>query len=424
MKGSQLLEKPEAPALLQSRRMLVVERKLVRNHGHFQTQIWALQRLLPNYSLHLLAGETYDDFLGPAAGKFGENASRLTKLATRAKYGNTRQKLAAFVTMAANGELFKYPLSPMAGTLQDTCKRLGFGREDLVIIPTADLNMLEAALALVESRKDDAPMICLRFLSPDFGEPDDGIRKRRLDAAARVNSDRLALYSETEELARHLGEQFGLAVQPYFYLPCSVELAPLRSRKTSGRGTFRVGVFGAPRADKGSHRIPGIVEATAKAAQGDIPQIEFVVQGSENDFGESGTYKGLTSFSSGEGKVQVEMQSARMPPEDFLALFQSVDAVLLPYDVSAYGLQGSGIVQDAVAARKLIVHTDRMSMAELLSHGNARPATTDEEFAREIIRSAQISDAEVEAATEAAFAHFQNGQTNHPIFNGAVPRAQ
>ncbi|WP_426237969.1 hypothetical protein [Pararhizobium sp. DWP1-1-3] len=417
-----MLEQPEAPALLQSRRMLVVERKLVRNHGHFQTQIWALQRLLPNYSLHLLAGETYDDFLGPAAGKFSDNAVRLTKLATRAKYGNTLQKLAACLTMAANGTFFKHRASPLADTLEETCERLGLNRDDLVIIPTADLNMLEAALALIDNKKDTAPKFCLRFLSPDFGEPDDGIRKRRLDVASRVRTDRLALYSETEELAGYVRERFGLAIQPYFYLPCSVELTAIRSRGIGGRGAFRVGVFGAPRSDKGSHRLAGIVEATAKANRGNFAEIEFVVQGSENDF-ERGAYKGLTGFDPGDGKVQVEMHSARMPPDEFLALFQSVDAVLLPYDVSVYGLQGSGIVQDAVAARKLIIHTDKMSMAELLAHGNARSATTDEEFAHQIITSAQIGEAELEAATEQAFAHFQRGQTEHPIFHGGAERA-
>jgi hypothetical protein len=410
-----LLEKPKTSAQQQVRKMLIVERKLVRNNGHFHTQISALQRLLPNHSCHILAGDGYDDFLGPAVGKFGVDASKLAKLAARAKYGSIRQKLAAFLTIAMRGKPSLRPPEPMADTLVEACKRLGLSRQDLVIIPSADLNMLEAAQIVAERLGSKAPAICLRFLSPDFGEHDHAIRKRALNAAAKMNSDRITLFSETVEFAGYAQAQFGLSIHPYFYLPCSIELTATQPCKTGNIRTFRVGIFGAPRLEKGSRRLHGIVEATAQATQSSTPPIQFIIQGSEPDFGNSGIYKDLASFASHNGKVSVEQHSALMDQDDFIALFQSVDAVLLPYEVSLYSLQGSGVVQDAVAARKLIIHSDNMAMAEMLSHGNAFGATTNEEFAREIVKTTNISQADVESATEQAFAHFQRGQKNHPI---------
>lgn len=410
-----MYEKPKASAQQKIRKMLVVERKLVRNRGHFHTQIPALQRLLPNHSLHLLTGDTYDDFLGPAAGKFSRDASKLATLSARAKYGSARQKLAAFLKLAARGNSSFHPPEPIADTLVETCRRIGLGREDLVIIPSADLNMLEAAQAVAQRLGTAAPAICLRFLSPDFGEHDDAIRKRALGFAAKVTSDRIALFSESGEFAEYVKAEFGLAIQPYFYLPCSVELTSTQSCQTTDKRAFRVGIFGAPRPEKGSRRLHGIVQATAKLTQSDTPHIQFVVQGSDNDFGESGSYKDLAYFASSDGKVSIERHPTVMHQVEFIALFQSVDAVLLPYDVSLYGLQGSGVVQDAVAARKLIIHSDRMAMADMLAHGNAYGATTDEEFGREIVKATHIRQADVESATERAFAHFQRGQNDHPI---------
>ncbi|WP_117191876.1 glycosyltransferase [Rhizobium terrae] len=401
--------------LAPKRKMLIVERKLAGNRGHHHTQVPALSALLPGHSVHLLAGASYDGFLGEAAGRFGEDATRLARFHARARHGSTGQRVVAWAKLAAAKAPFGRPAAFMGDTLYETSRKLGLGRDDLIIIPTAELDTLEAALDFAGRMGSGVPLVSLRFLGGDFGEPDEEIRRQRLKAACEARADRVVLYSETEELAAYLRTEFGWDIRGGFYLPCSIAPAPSIFSEKAG-DAYRIGIFGPPRREKGSGRVAGIVEATERVARAEgSPRIEFVIQGADADFGDAGVYRGLVRFEAAGGGVAVEKHGDRISPEAFVALFRSVDAVLLPYDISVYGLQGSGVVQDAVAGRKLIIHSAGMAMANLLDHGNARSAVTDEDFAREIVKAAHAAPQETAAAMENALAYLQERLREHPL---------
>jgi hypothetical protein len=112
--------------------------------------------------------------------------------------------------------------------------------------------------------------------------------------------------------------------------------------------------------------------------------------------------------------VVVSPHDNRLSPQEFKRLFASVDAILLPYDASLYNLQGSGVIQDAVAARKPIIYTNGMSMLSFLDHGNGLAAETDQDFAEAIMRVASDPSAFREGTARAA-AYLQHAQAANPF---------
>lgn len=93
----------------------------------------------------------------------------------------------------------------------------------------------------------------------------------------------------------------------------------------------------------------------------------------------------FTSAEEELSNVTIRKQKTIMSQSDFTNLFLSVGASLPPYEKSAYSVKGSGIVQNAVAARKPIVYRNGMSMADFLGHGNAVAADADQDFARGLV---------------------------------------
>ncbi len=369
-------------------KLLIVERSLISNRGHHHTQIGALRSVFPQAEIHIVAGEGYDGFLGEAVGLIPDKNFKLSRLRAKRLYGSLRQRLRVSLKMLLAGHK-QLATSAYGQDLLDTCSRLKMSREDMIIIPTADLDSLESAVDFSRRMGGAAPTVALRFLSATMGENSPRFFENRLNSVVADLPPNVKLFTETEEMATFFSSCYGLPVTGGFFLPCSVGVADDDRRARHDRGAFRVGVLGAPRSEKGSHRIPSIVRITAErcAANGSNP-IEFVVQGSAKDFSPTGVYSGLTDL---KGTVRVEAVSDRLSPDEFKRMFGSLDAVLIPYDVFVYGLQGSGVIQDAVLAKKLLIHSNGMAMKSILSHGNALSAATDQEFADAVMTGAQDS---------------------------------
>lgn len=371
-------------------KLLIVERSLISNRGHHHTQIGALKSVFPQAEIHIVAGEGYDGFLGEAVGLIPDKNFKLSRLRAKRLYGSLRQRLRVSLKMLLAGHK-QLATSAYGQELLDTCSRLKMSRKDMIIIPTADLDSLESAVDFSRRMGGAAPTVALRFLSATMGENNPRFFESRLNSVVADLPPNVKLYTETEEMAAFFSSRQKLPVTGGFFLPCSVGFPDYDHRARRGGQTFRVGVLGAPRSEKGSKRIPSIVRATVERCEVEgLNLIEFIVQGSAKDFAIDGVYGGLTDFTN-DGSVRVEQVSDRLSPDEFKKMFGSLDAVLLPYDVSVYGLQGSGVIQDAVLARKLLIHSNGMAMKSFLSHGNALSAATDQEFADAVMTGAQDS---------------------------------
>ncbi|WP_422034042.1 hypothetical protein [Roseibium sp.] len=375
------------------RKLVIVEQKLVRNRGHQHTQIGALRKMLPCSDLHLITGEDYDGFLGEATAKTSKRSRQLSKLYWRTRHGSFRQKADAVLRALVSGQILSLPGSPYGHVLSETCDALQMSASDLVIVPSADLEALESACWFVENSQGQTPRLFLRFLDPELGEHKSSRRKERLKALSKTLSakNNLALSCETEEMAAYLNAKYGLDVKGGFYLPCSFDPAdpPIQPERPKSEA-FRIGLFGAPRPGKGYERIGAIVsciEERLKTAPQERP-IEILLQGAEENYADGGVYAFADKYKADEGILRISKLSDRLDPSEFTNRFLSADAILLPYDTAVYGLQGSGIIQDAVAAEKFVIHSKGISMQNLLNSGNALAASSDKSFAEAICEAA------------------------------------
>lgn len=400
-------------------KLLIVERSLISNRGHHHTQIGALKSVFPQAEIHIVAGEGYDGFLGEAVGLIPDKNFKLSRLRAKRRHGSLRQRLRVSLKMLLAGHK-QLATSAYGQELLDTCSRLKMSRKDMIIIPTADLDSLESAVDFSRRMGGAAPTVALRFLSPTMGENSPRFFESRLSAVVSDLPPNVKLFTETVEMAAFFNSRYRLPVTGGFFLPCSVDFAENDHRARRDGGTFRVGVLGAPRSEKGSQRIPSIVRIIAErgAAEGQNP-IEFVVQGSAKDFSPNGVYGALGDLTAA---VRVEAVSDRLSPDEFKKMFESLDAVLLPYDVSVYGLQGSGVIQDAVLAQKLIIYSKGMAMKEVLKWGNAIDASTDLQFAEAILKTMDVIHAFRSAAAIAA--HFYRSQATDPSWMQSLVRAR
>lgn len=392
-----------------SRRCLIVERSLVRNRGHHYTQVAAIASLLPQHQLSILAGPGYDCSLPYPALTMTSDVARIEYLTRKAASGSLRQKFTAIADIFLSRRTWPLPRSGYGADLASAILKLSLDPSDLVVVPSASLDDLASVVdAANKLGHDRMPRVQMRFLEPSLGEPKDLLRDKRMAGLLRVLPSQIELACETEELAHWLSDRFGRPFKGGAYLPCTIDprsddVCPPRRRDKP----LRVGVFGAPKKRKGSARILPIIAALR---QRDI-DAEIVVQGEARDFEPGGIF--FVADECESKRIKVISMLGGIAADTFRDALCSVDAVLLPYDTSVYGLQGSGIVQDAVAALRPVVCSRGFSMCYLLRHGNALEAVTDEDFAGAIESLIQHEDTISEGCLKAREAF--RTRLHHPV---------
>jgi hypothetical protein len=395
------------------KKLLIVERKLVSNRGHHHTQVAALKSFLPTYEAHLLTGDDYDGFLGPATGRISQKDLTLARIGTKIRHGNFLTGVTSRFSLLKNGKI-RVPGSAYGKTLADICRHQHFGPQDLIVIPTADLDSLESSIEASRALGKNSPNICLRFLNAELGERKMAQRDKRISVANDLPAN-ISLFSETEELAAYLNNRFPLSVTGGFFMPCSILASEPSSLLHDDDRCMRVGVFGPPRPEKGSARLANIISAlVGRIGSSKRMHFDFLVQGSPKDFGTNGVYSALGASTNGSTSVKVTPIADRISPPEFGELFKSVDMILLPYDPSIYSLQGSGVIQDSISALKPIIYTKGMSMQSLLSHGNAVAAVSDDDFADSMMHVGDNLQG-FSSGVEAAAQHYQYQLKNSPF---------
>lgn len=396
-----------------NRKLLIVERKLFSNRGHHHTQIAALKSFLPTYVAYLLTGDEYDGFLGPATGRIAQKDLTLARIAAKIRHGSFLKRVASRFSLLKNGKL-KVPESAYGKTLANICRTQNFGPQDLVVIPTADLDSLESSIEASRTLGKNSPNICLRFLNAELGERKIAQRDKRLSAASNLPKN-IILFSETEELATYLNARFPLSVTGGFFMPCSISTSEPSLASNNNDRQIRIGIFGPPRPEKGSARLANIITALAKRIEGSKElHFEFLVQGSSKDFEAGQVYGALSSWAKGATAINVTPTPDRISQKEFEEMFSSADIIMLPYDPSIYSLQGSGVIQDGISALKPIIYSKGMSMQNLLSHGNAIAAVSDDDFADAIMLVAGDLQA-FSSGVEAAARYYEDQLKNSPF---------
>jgi glycosyltransferase involved in cell wall biosynthesis len=112
-------------------------------------------------------------------------------------------------------------------------------------------------------------------------------------------------------------------------------------------GRVRVGFFGDSRCDKGFHLLPRAIAL----CQHDGLDVEFIVQIHNSGWSQ----RTIEAERALRELKRVRLLEGVLPSEDYATWTGRTDVLLLPYDPVTFGLRGSGIFTESVAAGRPVV---------------------------------------------------------------------
>lgn len=268
-----------------------------------------------------------------------------------------------------------------------------------IIIPSASESNIQFALHVLKNYTGKARFF-IRILSVDtIDELSD--EDRRLFVQFALSGD-IKLSTETSSLTDLLEQRFGLSDISNMVLPCSV----LPDDKYSfpdepNKKQIKIGYLGDPRIEKGAEIVPEILShLSEKLKTKSIDKtLVFTMSQHSKRFRKLRFIKYHIDLLARSGnlifknpKLQIERYSPFPDSVQFIKLINEMDIILLPYRKEEYFARGSGIVLDSILLNKPIIHTESMGMSNLLSAGNAKAATSAEDFADSIISMVENID--------------------------------
>ncbi|WP_417271139.1 hypothetical protein [Celeribacter sp.] len=365
--------------------LLIVERNLHNEMGHLPGQIRAISQFSSAESIHVVTW------------------SGTEKLPLSAQPDRQPERIRLHSVLVSSREVGK-PTDPesLAKTEAQILTRIaseaGASISDTIVMPSAITHDLRVALEVAAS---DGPRIVARVLALTFFET---LSTAEIDALrTHQKTGRIHLSCETEEFCEAVRDQFDLVCPADFVLPCNVlpnDSVPDRVPSD----TFRVGMLGGPRGEKGSYRVSAIVRSIAAHSRKmqNPSQVTLVVQTSLGlRMRTLSMLWPLLKAKLSSGNPRIEIIWGAQSKEDFRSTLFGLDCILLPYRLDRYATSGSGMIIDAVNAAIPIIRTRGMAMSKLMSFGNSLAVTTDDEIATAILDMAADPDPFVEAAKHA-----------------------
>lgn len=366
--------------------MLIVERNLHSEMGHHPGQIRSIAAFSSADDIHVVTWKG------------------LKQLPVLALPSNRREHLKVHYVLETSSAVKEIAdveslTVSEAQTLAQIVSKSGAARDDVIVVPSASAHDLRVAITLAET---DGPKIILRIIALGVlyelsEEHRDAVRKFQVDG-------RIHLSCETEEMQDAVRSQYNIACHCDFILPCNILPDDGVSENLRG-ASFRVGMLGGQRREKGSLRLGSFVRAIATQSRkiSSPPKVTLVVQTTpkKKPMRTLITLKILLWAKILPGYPNVEILWGAQSSKDFHSVLCGLDCVLLPYELDRYTTSGSGMIIDAVNAALPVIRTRGMAMAKCLSFGNGIEATSDDEFARAILDMA-TNPAPYNAATQQA----------------------
>ncbi|MCY6381168.1 hypothetical protein [Hoeflea prorocentri] len=338
------------------KKILMVQPQLESLDGHEHTQIKAVQSLLPQSEI---------------------------AIATRYGFGLSGQI----------DDLNIMPVLPrgahFGAELKEAVLSTGLTQADLILVPSAGPDEIEALMAYYEEHADeDSPTAKLRILSADILSGCSDVFLDRLRNACQ--SGKIKLLTEAEELQAHFEDRYGLPIAGQLNLPCTIlpDDPDIEAGKRGFEDVTTIGVLGRQRSEKGSYRIPSIMKHLGRLTDrhSEKLRIHFLYQAVGTKRLRRLSLELKTRFNRlANPNITIDFVGSGLSEQRFRRLVLDADILLLPYNVSRYQFSGSGMIMDGVFAGKPIVCSNGMAMRNVLSHGNCEQATSDEEFAEKLL---------------------------------------
>jgi len=352
--------------------LVVVEKLLDQIAGHHQTQIKAIENL---------AGKPADIIITSKSNMVLQNISNVEKVLS------TREDRKNQPYAAINNDV--YALKKIFE------ERNGSGKL-FVIIPTTDEHDFRVCLKLLKGNPNLATF-SLRVLV--YHKIDNLSDDERADLAKLVNTESIVLLTETVSLAKLLKDKYNLPAINSFLLPCTISAnksvnSPKKREAVQAQNHLKIGYLGGFRREKGASKLPEILTGLKNLVnQSDSKfSIEFIMQKAKYKsrfklaIFNFKLMRSLRNKVKPDREIKLTILDEELSPALFINSVESVDLLLIPYDVEKYRARGSGIIIDGVLAEKPIVYTEGIGMSEFLNFGNAEAATQLSDFAPNIIK--------------------------------------
>nr|WP_070961004.1 hypothetical protein [Hyphomonas sp. Mor2] len=259
--------------------------------------------------------------------------------------------------------------------LESAFEEFNIGPSDRLLFHTADGATYEALAELVMGRDvSDLPRmhVCTPYdpvgIMPNRASAESvqtAIDKLR---AGKLLERRVFLYGENPYLADHLTSIWSCPVRSL-----DLPVAPISEHDKARAEEFRrnqlhaeddrflIASLGAARIEKGFHLIPDIIRRVFEFAQqgefADVARskIKFVLHASPQIVGRHPVISNAIEKLQVYSEDQVQLLLEPLSDADYNSLTLASDAVLMPYDQEAYRVRGSGVVSEAIVARKFII---------------------------------------------------------------------
>jgi len=352
--------------------LVVVEKLLDQIDGHHQTQIKAIENL---------AGKPADMIITSKSNVVLQNISNVEKVLS------TREDRKNQPYAAINNDV--YALKKIFE------ERNGSGKL-FVIIPTTDEHDFRVCLKLLKGNPNLATF-SLRVLV--YHKIDNLSDDERADLAKLINTESIVLLTETVSLAKLLKDKYNLPAINSFLLPCTISAnksvnSPKKREAVQAQNHLKIGYLGGFRREKGASKLPEILTGLKNLVnQSDSKfSIEFIMQKAKYKsrfklaIFNFKLMRSLRNKVKPDREIKLTILDEELSPALFINSVESVDLLLIPYDVEKYRARGSGIIIDGVLAEKPIVYTEGIGMSEFLNFGNAEAATQLSDFAPNIIK--------------------------------------
>jgi hypothetical protein len=247
--------------------------------------------------------------------------------------------------------------------LRAAIQELKFGIQDHLFIHTLNFVQLLEVIFVSHTLKD--PPSFHLVLRQDPGERGRfGIKSSLLKMIFRIakGCKRLFFYSDTKGLCNAFES---LAKIEFNCLPVLYDHSLVLPNLQSPEGHFVVTYLGDGRKEKGFQHLPSIVETTLQWS----PSVHFHLQSLlvNPAIHDSELILAQQKLISLKEKYpnQIKLFEKSLSPQEYLDLLCSSDMVLLPYEAAAYKLRSSGILSQAIGAKKMVVVPEGTSLAEV-----------------------------------------------------------
>lgn len=275
---------------------------------------------------------------------------------------NGGQKLlsypAEFLTWKTLNRSFRHDLECLP---HDICTA-----NNLLVITAICQNQISGLVDFMRARAPASlPRVVCQLMFPPNWTPwersarySDAYYRKAFRNASPLIGHKLFFTTENEAVAKIYREQYGVETK---ILP--VPLAVSRSSRLAEK-IVRLGFFGYSKTAKGFHLLP---DAAAICLDAGL-NVEFHIHVQHSNW-EQATIEAESRLRS---MPNVHLIEGPLQSYEYIAETNKADVVLLPYDPMLFGMRGSGIFTESVAAGRSIIASDGTYAAESIRMGVAQ----------------------------------------------------